>query len=686
MLNKLALRNAGRLWKDYLIYFLTLCVITALMFSFHSLLFSEDIYAMIHYGESGELSTAGTMLVTFMSVSTAAILVIVAWLINYMTRFILEKRSREFAIYLLAGMQKKQIAELYMKENLYLAVCALFAGLIFGSGLQQALFFVFYNSIGKNYRIKIEISAGSIILTVILYGACVFAALFRNRKKFFHMEIIHLFNMDKQNETVNEKQNVLWKRLFLFSMGNILFFYFLIFTGRITKWSTILEMIGLVFTCYFFYSGFSAFLMQYIKRKGRLIYKKEYLFLIRQFSSKIRNTCFVLGTLSFLFVFALAGSSLAFMLSDYQNKQLDVEYPFDIIIISDDTNNDFSGEETLIADNITPRDMLKYCVYQNGTSDMGDYLYQNLSLFSDRDSDPIMAEGKRATAYYDYDVYMGITDYNRLREMLGLTPVTLQDGQYLIHIPNRVYQEIKNESVQPQNGLHIGLDFAGLQTEGFAQNGHNGADYLLVVPDKKLTGMKKYFSLMAVMASGNMPENLSESLYDLEGKTRGYDELADYIRIGSEELFLMPAAIQVKSREVLELKFLMSTLSFPLFYIGLVFLCVSLTVLSVQQLSDSNKYRFRYEILNQLGMGKKKIRRVVAKQLFFYYLCPVILSVIVSAVFILYIGRQFVIHTGIHTEWVLYFCISLISFLGIYIFYFWLTYMQFEKNIGLHIR
>lgn len=686
MLNKLALRNAGRLWKDYLIYFLTLCVITALMFSFHSLLFSEDIYAMIHYGESGELSTAGTMLVTFMSVSTAAILVIVAWLINYMTRFILEKRSREFAIYLLAGMQKKQIAELYMKENLYLAVCALFAGLIFGSGLQQALFFVFYNSIGKNYRIKIEISAVSIILTVILYGACVFAALFRNRKKFFHMEIIHLFNMDKQNETVNEKQKVLWKRMFLFSMGNILFFYFLIFTGRITKWSAILEMIGLIFTCYFFYSGFSAFLMQYIKRKGRLIYKKECLFLIRQFSSKIRNTCFILGTLSFLFVFALVGSSLAFMLSDYQNKQLDVEYPFDIIIISDDTNNDFSGEETLIADNITPQDMLKYCVYQNGTSDMGNYLYQNLSLFSGRDSDPIMTEGKRAVAYYDYDVYMGVTDYNRLREMLGLTPVTLQDGQYLIHIPNRVYQEIKNKSVQPQNGLHIGLDFAGFQTEGIAQNGHNGADYLLVVPDKKLTGMKKYFSLMAVMASGNVPESLSESLYDLEGKTRGYDELADYIRIGSEELFLMPATIQVKSREVLELKFLMSTLSFPLFYIGLVFLCVSLTVLSVQQLSDSNKYRFRYEILNQLGMGKKKIRRVVAKQLFFYYLCPVILSVIFSAVFILYIGKQFVIHTGIHTEWILYFCISLISFLGIYIFYFLLTYMQFEKNIGLHIR
>ena len=636
---------------------------------------------MIHYGNNGELSTAGTMLIAFMSVSTVTILIIVAWLINYMTRFILEKRSREFAIYLLSGMRKEQIASLYMKENLYLGVCALFAGLIFGSGLQQVLFFIFYKSIGKNYKVNVEISTGSIILTVILYGVCFFAALFRNRKKFSHMEIINLINMDKQNETVNEKRNALWKKLFFLSIGNILLLYFLIFTGGITKWTAILEMIGLIFTFYFFYLGLSAFLMNYIKGKGKLIYKREYLFMIRQFSSKMRNTCFVLGTLSLLFMFALVGSSLAFMLSDYQNKQLDVEYPFDIIIISDNTSNDFSKEESLINDNINPRNILKYCVYQNGTSDMGDYLYQNLRIFSDRDSDPVVAEGKRAVAYYDYDVYMGVTDYNNLREMLGLTPVALQDNQYLIHMPNRVYQEIKDKSSHLQNSLNIGLDFAGFQTEGFAQNGHNGTDYLLVVPDNCLMGMKKYFSLMAVMASGDVPENLSEYLYDLAGKIRGYDELADYIRIGSEELFLMPATIQVKSREALELKFLMSTLSFPLFYIGLVFLFVSLTVLSVQQISDSNKYKFRYQILNKLGMGKKKIRLVVAKQLFFYYLCPVILSVIISAVFIMYVGRQFVIYTGIRTEWILYFCISLISFLGIYILYFSVTYFQFNKNI-----
>lgn len=684
MLNKLALRNAGRLWKDYLLYFLTLSMIASLTFSFHSLLFSKDIYEMIRFGDKGELSTAGTMLIAFMSVSTVVIFVITAWLIHYMTRFLLERRSREFAVYLLAGMKKNQIACLYIKENLCLGVCALCVGLLFGCGLRQILFLLFYRSIGKQYQFakrSPQANEFALLLTIILYGICFIAALVRSRNMFSRMEIIYLLRMDQQNEIVSNKRNILWKRLFFLSLGNIVFFYFLIFTGKISKWTALLEMIGLTATFYFFYLGFSAFLMKYIEKKGRLIYRKDALFLIRQFSSKMQNTCFVLGTLSLLFMFSFVGSSLAFMLSDYQNKQLEVEYPFDVIMISDNTDNDFYQEEALIRDRITPRNIWKYCVYQNGTCDMGDFLYQNVRLFSDKDSDPVMAEGKRAVAYYDYDVYMGIGDYNHLREMLGLAPVSLQDDQYLIHMANRVYREIKNKSDRLQNSLHTGLTFAGFQTEGFAQNGHNGADYLLVVPDWKLAEMKSYFSLMAVMADGDVPENLSEDLYELTGKTRGYDELADYIKIGSEELFLMPAAIQVKSREVLELKFLMSTLSFPLFYIGLVFLLVLFTILSVRQMSDSHKYQFRYRILYQLGMRRKKINGVLAKQMFLYYLCPVLAAVIISAAFVLFVGKQFVVYTGIQTAGGLYFCASCGGFLMMYVLYFGLTYAQCRRDI-----
>lgn len=679
MLNILALRNARRLWKDYATCFLTLCVITALMSAFHSLLFSKDIYHMINFGKEGEVSAAGGMLIFFMVFATAAILLIVAWLINYMTRFILEKRSREFAIYLLCGMKRRQISDLYIKENLLLGLLALFVGLLSGSGLQQVLQFIFYKSVGKNYQVSARISVGSMLLTIFLFGMCFAAALFRNRKKFSRMEIIQLMQMERQNEIVDERKNRIWIWLFLISTGNIVLLYLLIFTGNLTKGTAALEMAGLMFTFYFFYLGLSAFFVRYMKKRGKLIYRNENIFLFRQLSSKMRNTCFTLGTLSLLFMFALVGSSLAFMLNDYQSRQLDVEYPFDIIILSDDTGNTFEKEEALIRGRAAVGDMHKYCVYHNRTSAVRDYLYQNLKVFTG--ADEYEAEGKLYVDYYDYDVYMGITDYNRLRQMLGYRPAALGEGQYLIHLPNRVYQEIKDKEVQLEDCLSTDLSFAGYQTEGFAQAGHNGADYLIVVPDGRLTGMERYFSLMAVMAQGDVPEDLSEQLYRQAGKTRGFDELIDYIRIGSEELFLTPATIQVKSREVLELKFLMSTLSFPLFYIGLVFLCVSLTVLSVQQLSDSNKYKVRYQILHKIGLDGKRIRLVVAKQLFFHYLCPIFISVLVSAAFILYTGRQFVVFTGIHTGWFLYFGVSLAGFLGVYILYFAITYIQFAKNI-----
>ncbi len=63
---------------------------------------------------------------------------------------------------------------------------------------------------------------------------------------------------------------------------------------------------------------------------------------------------------------------------------------------------------------------------------------------------------------------------------------------------------------------------------------------------------------------------------------------------------------------------MLASVIIPFFYIGLVFVCVAVTVLSVQQLSDSAKHKERYEVLKKLGVGSRKIRGLVAKQLVAY--------------------------------------------------------------------
>lgn len=126
---------------------------------------------------------------------------------------------------------------------------------------------------------------------------------------------------------------------------------------------------------------------------------------------------------------------------------------------------------------------------------------------------------------------------------------------------------------------------------------------------------------------------------------------------------------------------MLSSIILPLFYIGLVFLCVALTVLSVQQLSDSVKYKFRYRVLSQIGYSRKEIRRIILKQLIGYYLCPACVALLISGLISVYAGSRFDFYTGVHAAPATYFLISSVLFFGIYLVYFIVTYVCFCRNV-----
>ena len=119
MFAKLAYRNVKRSARDYVIYIFTMMLVTAVMFAFHSLLFSEDVQKMFE---------SVTLIQVMIGLGTFFVVLIIAWLINYMVQFMLKKRSREFGIYLLIGMTKRQISRLYLRENLLLGAGAFWAG------------------------------------------------------------------------------------------------------------------------------------------------------------------------------------------------------------------------------------------------------------------------------------------------------------------------------------------------------------------------------------------------------------------------------------------------------------------------------------------------------------------------------------------------------------------------------
>ena len=683
MFGKLAFRNVRRSARDYLVYVLTMTFIVALMFAFNSIIFSRDIQKM--YELAG-------MMAAMIGIATFFIVLIVAWLINYMVRFMLEKRSREFGIYLLIGMKKKQVSRLYMRENVLLGTGAFVLGLGLGMLLQQILMVVLYSVVQLEKRPHLEFNRYCLSMTVSCYAGCYLLALLRCKRRFRKMNIHDLMREDQKNEEMEEKHESIRKWLFPLSVGCILAFGVWILSGNIRSvGGAYIFLIGLFLSMYLFYSGLSAWISCYVKKKGRRIYRGQNLFLMRQFASKLKTMRFTMGTLTVLFTVAFLGCSVALMFTDWQKQVLGIKFPFDIQAYHQDPTYDFSSELEVMRNETKIKDSRTYRIWENHTDAVNIWLYTHLRYFGDKykkaDGTPDekkIAE-KNGEEYAPYDTFMALSDYNYLRQMLGYSKVTLGEDEYILQIKARIYNETGDFTDE------IGVFDQGekltckeVRTEPFSQDGHNGGEYILVVPDERISGMNAYYSELAVAVGGKVPADLQSKLDDLTDGDDDDDEASPddgMLCYGTDTIVSYSAVNLVRDYAIPEIRYMMTCITFPCMYIGLVFLCIALTVLSVQQLSDSAKYRYRYQVLAKIGLGRRAIQKTVFYQLFGYYLCPALFSAVVSGIVASYVGSTFNFYTGVSTPVFQYFGLSFLLFFGVYAVYFAATYVGFIWNI-----
>lgn len=684
----LCIRNMKRSMKDYLVYMLTMALVTALMYAFGSLIFQNEL-------EQIALELEGLMGM-MVGLATFFIMLIVAWLINYMVKFMLEKRSTEFGIYLLLGMKRKAIAGLYMRENMLLGGAAFVVGAAAGVLLRQVLMAVMAAMVRMEYQLRIAPDGRTLLMTACCYGGCYLLALLRCRRKFKKMNIHALMNARRCNEEIREKFEQGKQILLPLSVFFILLFWKMF--GRLSDTlQTAGFLIGLVITIYLFYAGLSAWVICYVRRRGAAVYKGQNLFLLRQFASKVRTMQFTMGTLTALFTLALLGASFALMFSDYENTVLEGKFPFDVQIYSQNIEDDFAREKSVIEEEAAVSAYYPYHIYTDEENQVNTWMLTHLqawgAMYRKADGTPDEAAIERTLrdengdgTYYTYDTYMGLTDYNHLRELLGYEQAELSETEYLVQIKPRLEKEVQGigEDLSVRNAAGDGfLTCAGVRAEPFSQDGHNGADYVVVVPDAVLDRMRPYYTELVADIDGKTPFGLQKKLEALQPEEDPY--AAGHVKgdlcCGSDTIISIVELCLVRENLMPSVKYMLATMIIPLFYIGLVFVCVAVTVLSVQQVSDGARYQYRYDMLSKLGLSRRAIERLILNQLTAYYLCPALLAVVISGRLILFASDRFIMMTGVPTAVGGFFGKSVALFFGIYLVYFVVTYVEFKRSI-----
>ena len=190
-LSELSLRNAKRQARDYLVYFVTVVMAAALLYSFNGLVFSQEIITL-----SKGISVLPLMIV----LASVVVVCVFGWLVAYATKFMLLRRGRELGLYLLIGMENRQVARLFFLENLAVGGCALVLGTALGGLFYQAFRAIVLALFGLPYAFSFGFSLPALGLTV-FYFLLIYLFALRRSRKYIRMANIHdLIYVDQANE------------------------------------------------------------------------------------------------------------------------------------------------------------------------------------------------------------------------------------------------------------------------------------------------------------------------------------------------------------------------------------------------------------------------------------------------------------------------------------------------------
>ena len=194
MLFKLSFNNIKKSIKDYAIYFLTLVLGVAIFYMFNSL---DSQQAMLEVSKSQrEIIKLMIQMLGFVSVFVAIVL---GLLIVYANNFLINRRKKEFGIYMTLGMGRRQISKIILLETIFVGIISLIIGLVVGVFVSQFMSILVAKMFEADMsEFKFVFSKEACIKTCIYFAVMYIAVMFFNTLTVSRYKLINLLNANKK--------------------------------------------------------------------------------------------------------------------------------------------------------------------------------------------------------------------------------------------------------------------------------------------------------------------------------------------------------------------------------------------------------------------------------------------------------------------------------------------------------
>lgn len=643
MLLKLSFKNIRHSLRDYSVYFFTLIIGVMVFYAFNAISGQTAMFEL-----TGELGRTVDLLqgaLTGVSVLVAAIL---GLLIVYASRFLMKRRNKEFALYLLLGMEKGKISALLFWETIIIGIGSLAAGLLLGIGLSQIMSaFVMNLFMADMTAYQFSISSGAIAKTILCFAVMYLIVMLFNGSSVTRMKLIDLLHSGKKSEKVKLKNPVLCILVFVLGAAMLgLVYYMAGWHSRELSGSALGVYIIVTFiaTLLVFWSV-SGLLLRIIMSMKKIYYRGLNSFTFRQLSSKVNTVVFSMTIICMMLFLTICMLASAFSIRNNMNANIN-RCPADFEIRHKEILPERGSSGAF--DDIVERyaqygyDLPVHFADYVHFHSYADPSFRWETAFAMTEELMILDEGVPGI--------FRISDYNALMKLYGREELRLADDEFIVlcdyDANNKIFDKYLNENPAITIFDHT-LHAASPETQvGFLEIKTAGSNTgVLLIPDsvaEESAACVDYFI-------GNYRADTEEERQIVEKQCRTERDVVEQRMDADWENGLIQTSYYTRLEtkiEIVDNSIGMGTLITIIgLYLGMIFLVSSGAILALRELSDSVDSSPRYEILRKIGAEESDISRSLFHQTGIFFLLPLIIA-------------------GIHSVFGMKFTITYISLLG----------------------
>ena len=391
-------------------------------------------------------------------------------------------------------------------------------------------------------------------------------------------------------------------------------------------------------------------LYQLAKRNPRRKYREENLFFLGQIGSRIQSSGRTMAVVAILLTVSLATMFVGLTMGAGYKANMEAYYPYDAGVAIDAplTKDSMDSVRSFVAERSEVEDSVTY------------YLYA------------VPREAIEA---------LSLSDYNHLREILGLSPVSMNGNEFMVHCDTWNYMDGIRQGLEQQpeitlNGRTLIPAETPIWTEPMEQYQMAGTKgYVLVLPDEvasQLSGEK--IRLAMKLVDGGYPELKNELKQFLNS-----GEWQPDIQPGQELSDRVTMGVTVKAWGVANSLTGFTTISFCGLYLSIIFIILSCAVLAFEQLSAIDQNRKNYTVIDRLGVSGDRQVSLIHRELSTVFLIPLFFPIVLTILLI--VGTQFVFGEAILQEGLVLFygLVTILLFCAIYLTYFCATMFLFKR-------